>query len=82
MVELIVEQKAIQDWKKYPALAEVFEGPDQYCDYLANDFESALSRCMKETGCSRVEAIRETAREHPILHRQWIAVVNIIGNGG
>lgn len=81
MAELTLEQKAIRDWKKYPQLAKVFEGVNGYVDFLRADFDSLVNRHMKENSCSRAEAIGATVRAHPELHRQWIAVVNIIGGG-
>lgn len=77
-----ISKQAIQDWKKYPELAKVFEDINQYADYLADDFESHIARKMKEKSCSKAQAIRETISANPGLHKQWLSVVNIIGNGG
>ncbi len=76
-----IEQKAIRHWKKYPALAEIFEGPSTYADYLRCDFDSLVARCIKEKECSKAEAIKTVAREYPDLHRKWISVINIITKG-
>ncbi len=70
--------KAIRHWREYQALGKVFNGPDEYCEYLKRDFNSLVEEYMKDHACSRAQGMRACAHAYPEKHSQWLAVLNIV----
>ncbi len=71
--------EAIRLWGSFPRLSTVFEGVIDVYDYLnADDFPTLVNRCRKESGCTEAQAISETARAFPDIHRKWLCWQNVV----
>jgi hypothetical protein len=70
---------SIRLWSSFPRLSTVFEGFSDVYDYLnADDFPTLVNKHRKETGCTEAEAISETARAYPDIHRKWLCWQNVV----